>query len=253
MGFDITSPANERIKRLVRLRDRTHRDAEGVFVVEGPRLLYRAVDAGLTPVEVYSDGSVDVPGVTTVTVDPIALDRASYRSRSNGVIAVFEQFSSELEDIELGPNALLLVAEGVEKPGNLGAILRTADAVAATAVVVLGAGVDVFNPNTLRASTGAVFTVPVVTAGLDRLVSWLKVPLLAASPEGDRLLWDTDLAAGVALMVGAEDEGLSDAAKDAATTLVSIPMLGATDSLNTSVTMALMAYEAVRQRKSPGR
>lgn len=249
MGFDITSPGNERVKRLVRLKNRRHRDAEGVFVVEGARLLDRAVAAGLTPLEVYTSGEADIDGLNTTSVDPSVLDKASYRSHAEGVIAVFEQFESDLDSLTMGSDGLLLVAEGIEKPGNLGAIVRTADAVGATGVVSVGGSVDVFNPNVLRSSTGAVFTVPIVVTDLDKLVSWLDVPLVAASPDAGQPMWETDLRSAVALMVGAEDTGLTHEARAAATALVSIPMSGSADSLNASVTMALLAYEAMRQRQ----
>lgn len=249
MGFDINSQSNERIKRLARLQDRRHRDREGVFIVEGPRLLSRAIEAGFTPVEVYTDGVHEVEGVEATSVEPSALDKASYRSRADGVIAVFGQFKWELESLEVDSDSLLLVVEGVEKPGNLGAIVRTADAVGATAVVTVGGTVDLFNPNVLRSSTGAVFSIPIVDTELAHLVSWAEIPIVAASPEAATKLWDANLHTPVALMVGAEDTGLSEEARHAATALVSIPMSGTADSLNTSVTMALLAYEAVRQRE----
>jgi TrmH family RNA methyltransferase len=248
-GYDITSLANDRIKRLVRLKERRHRDTEGVFVVEGPRLLRRALGAGLNPVEIYTDGKFTVSGVDSVSVEPGALDKASYRAHADGVIAVFEQFTHDLDTLDVEPGALLLVAEGIEKPGNLGAILRTADAFGAAGVIAVGGGVDVFNPNTLRSSTGAVFTVPVVTTDLEPLVEWLDMPLVGASPEAPTALWDADLSGAVALMVGAEHEGLTAAAQAAADVMVSIPMLGSADSLNASVTMAILAYEALRQRQ----
>lgn len=250
--YQIVSPSNPRIKRLARLADRRHRDREGFFLVEGPRLITRALAAGLVPVESYGDGTVDIPGLDPVTVEPSVLGRVSYRKRSEGLIAVFEQKGVGLEDLEPAVPALLLVTDAVEKPGNLGAILRTADAVGADAVITVHGSVDRFNPNVIRSSTGACFTVPVIAvdlAGLAEFTTARDITLVAADPQGESPLWDVDMTGPVALIVGAEDTGLTGATRQAADILVSVPMRGATDSLNASVTMALLAYEALRQRR----
>lgn len=251
MTHDITSPSNDRIRRLVRLRDRGHRDSEGVFVVEGARLVKRALASGLEPIEVYTDGSIELPEVDhVVTVAPEALDRASYRKRSQGLIVVFEQFPLDLGRLGT-PGSLTLAAEAIEKPGNLGAMLRTADAAGADAFVAVGATVDPFNPNVLRASTGALFTVPVALCELDDLTGWLgDVELVAAVPHAPTPYWGGDLRRDVAIIVGTEDAGLSDAVIEAASRTVSIPMAGTADSLNASVSLALLAYEALRQRSA---
>lgn len=252
MPYDVTSPSNERIKRLIRLRDRRYRDAEDVFVVEGRRLVGRATESGLVPIEVYVDGSssdLDLPN--TFTVEPAVLSRASYRHRSEGVIAVFGQYPLSLDRMSTDGSPLLLAAEAVEKPGNLGAMLRTADACGADGFIAVGDTVDVFNPNVIRASTGALFTVPVAVVTLNDLKQWLteySIRLIAASPAGENTLWNTDMTGASILMVGSEDVGLSEAAKEMSSALTSIPMTGSTDSLNTSVSLALLAFEAVRQR-----
>ena len=252
MSIDISSPSNERIKRLVRLRDRRHRDHESLFVVEGTRLVERAVEAGLTPVEVYTtEAAQPVPSRETYTVSREALDRASYRKRGPDILAVFEQFPLDLERLDGDRQSLVLVAEGIEKPGNLGAMLRTADAVGADAFVTIGEPVDPFNPNVIHASTGALFTVPFAQSNLDALLTWLKVPILVASPEALTKVWDLDLTSDLCLMVGSEAEGVSGEAKTAATTLVSLPMAGGTDSMNASTTLAVLAFETVRQRQNP--
>ena len=252
-GFDITSTSNPRLKRLVGLRERKQRDEEGVFLVEGPRLVGRATAAGLSPTEVYVDGSVPYDGSgSPVTVEPGTLARASYRHRSQGIIAVFPQFPTDLDSIEVTQPALVIVTEAIEKPGNLGAMLRTADAVAADAVIVTGKGVDPFNPNVVRASLGALFTVPLALAPLDALVSWtdqLGIRLVAASPQAETSLWDVDLTGPVAIVVGSEDDGLTPDALAMAAVSASIPMRGRADSLNASVSLALFAYEALRQRR----
>jgi TrmH family RNA methyltransferase len=249
MTYQITSPSNERIRRLMRLRERRHRDEEGVFILEGRRLLERAIASGRQPTEVYSDGTITQPWTEDViTVDPATLDRASYRRRSEGVIAVFEQFDVQLTGLG-SPGSLTLAAEAIEKPGNLGAMLRTADAVGADAFVAIGSTIDPFNPNVLRASTGALFTVPIAVSELGEFIDWLgQVELVAAVPGSPSPYWDADLAGDTALIVGSEAVGLSEAAIEAAAHKVSIPMGGVTDSLNASVSLALLAYEAVRQR-----
>ncbi|MFZ0015250.1 MAG: RNA methyltransferase [Acidimicrobiia bacterium] len=252
MGFDITSPANDRIKWLIRLRDRRHRDTEGVFVVEGDRLYERAVASGLKPTVTFvSDPSRATPG-DTVTVDPAALDRASYRSRSQGLIGVFPQFPTDLGQIVDVANPLMLVADSIEKPGNLGAMLRTAGAAGVTAVVAIGASVDPFNPNVVRSSTGALFRVPLAVSSWDELGPWTgerEIRIVAGSPDGEKPLWETDLSKGVAVVVGAEDVGLSDEALENADELVSIPQRTVeVDSLNVSVAAGILLFEAVRQR-----
>lgn len=255
MSIEILSPSNDRIKRLVRLRDRKHRDAEAVFVVEGQRELERALGAGLRPREIYQQepAASPTPGTVHFTCSPEAMAKASYRSSRDAVIAVFEQFDVTLADVALRPSPLVLLAEGVEKPGNIGAILRSADSFAADVVVAVDSRIDLFNPNVIRASTGAIFTVPCVSTDLATTRAWLDsngITLVAASPDALGELWSVDLTGPIALMVGCESTGLSTAAREAADVSVRIPMQGTTDSLNTSVTMALLAYETLRQRSS---
>ncbi len=254
MPVDITSPSNERIKWLVRLRERRHRDAEGVFVVEGERLYTRALRSGLIPeiTFVEPDRPIETTG-PTVTADPAALDRASYRQRSQGVIGVFPQIDTRLSALTPpGSRSVLLIAEGIEKPGNLGAMLRTAAAAGADAMVALGETVDVHNPNVLRASTGAVFSVPSVATTWDQLEPWLEaggIRVLGATPTAARTMWEADLGGGVALVVGAEDTGLSPRALQATEETILIPQApGAVDSLNVSVAAAILLFEARRQR-----
>ena len=246
MSFQITSSQNERIKRLVRLRDRKHRDAEGVFTVEGARLFERAVSSGIQPLETYATRAVD--GYETTTVSPDVLDKASYRTKSEGLIAVFAQWSLQLSNIT--DRSLVLVTEDIEKPGNLGAMLRTAAAAGVSGVVAVGVYVDPFNPNALRASTGAVFTVPMAAATWDELEGWLSgTQLIATSPDADTSVWEADMTGPVAIAIGAEDVGLSDRALSLATTSVVIPQaVGSTDSLNASVAAGVVLFEAVRQR-----
>ncbi len=252
MSYDITSPGNERIKWLAGLRDRKSRDAEGVFVVEGERLYRRAVDSGLSPVVTFVSSDDLATTGETVSVDPSVLDKASYRKRSEGIIGVFPRFETALDRVELSPEPLLLVVESIEKPGNLGAMMRTGAAAGVDAVVTVEGTVDPFNPNAIRASTGALFEVPVAVSSWDEVGPWLTgngIDLVAASPDGDVALWDADLTGPLAVVIGAEDAGLSGQAKELARELVVIPQAGDTvDSLNASVAAALFLYEVVRQR-----
>ncbi len=255
--MDITSAANPRIKRLAALRERKERDRESIFLVEGSRDLDRAVAHGRQPLEIYYDpAQFSTPphrAETEAAVAAEALDRASYRGRSQGVIGVFGQFDVTLDRLTPGPNPLFLIAEAIEKPGNLGALLRTADAVGADALIAADPETDPFSPNVVRASTGAIFSVPLAVAGLGDAIAWARdhqARIVAADPGAPVLLWETDLTGPVALLVGAEHAGLTESALDASDTTVSVPMRGSTDSLNVSVSMAVLAYEALRQRSA---
>jgi len=249
---EISSPTNERIKRLVRLRERTQRDEEGVFLVEGDRLIDRARAAGRAPEEIYvTPGHPHQDHPNSTIVEQAVLDKASYRHRSEGIIAVFAQFSIGLSQIELGETPLILIAESVEKPGNVGAMLRTADGAGCTALISTGSGTDVFNPNAIRASTGALFSVPYTHASLIELAQWLvdnKIALVVASPGAETDFWNTDMRGSLAILVGAEDHGPSGEAARLAGRTVAIPMSGISDSLNVSVSAALLVFEAKRQR-----
>jgi len=253
VDYEITSATNGRIKALVRLRDRAERDRTGLFLVEGERLYSRAIESGLDPVATYvSNGEVDTSG-EVLTVAPAVLDKASYRSHSEGIIGVFEQLGTELEAIELSALACLLIIENIEKPGNLGAMLRSAAAAGVDAVIAVDDTVDVFNPNVIRASTGALFDVPVALSSWAEVGPWLRrhgISVVGASPRGDVVLWDADLSGPVAIVIGAEDAGLSEQAATLARDLVVIPhATTSVDSLNASVTAALFLYEVVRQRR----
>ncbi|MGD2044034.1 MAG: RNA methyltransferase [Acidimicrobiia bacterium] len=251
VGYDITSPANDRIKWLLRLRERKHRDAEGVFVIEGERLYGRALEAGLEPKVTFVSMDVATTG-DTVTVAPEALDKASYRNRSQGIIGVFSQFGTGLERLTLSPSPLLLIAENIEKPGNLGAMMRTAAAAGADGLIAIGGTVDPFNPNAVRSSTGALFALPLAVASWEETNSWLEehgIEVFGASPDGAVPVWEADMTGPSAIVIGAEDEGLSKQATAAAEKLVVIPQADAgVDSLNASVAAAVVLFEAVRQR-----
>jgi RNA methyltransferase, TrmH family len=270
-GLEITSPANARIKHLVSLRRRRTRDAERVTLVEGYAELDLALSAGVAPRELYHCPELvhgDPLGVLdrvaelggeVVRVSRAVFAKIAYRESPDGWLAVVPTVDTELDRLKLGEQPLLLICEGVEKPGNLGAILRTADAAGVTAVIATDPVTDWGNPNLVRASKGAVFSVPVAAAPSAQVLPWLAghgVRLAAATPDGGVLLGDADLTGPVAIAVGSETHGLSGPWLDQADVALRIPMFGRADSLNVAASAAIVVYEAVRQRmarqRTPG-
>jgi TrmH family RNA methyltransferase len=246
---DITSPTNDRIKALVRLWDHRERDATGAFLIEGARELQRAQAAGVEIDEQFTCPELGAVAAGT-TLSRRAFEKVSRRQNPDGVLAIARQWSTDLSGLELSANPLVLVAEAIEKPGNLGALLRVADGAGVDAVVVCDGVVDVFNPNVIRASQGSLFSVPIAVAGSDEVLRWLAqagIGVVATFPDADLRYSDADLTAPTAVVVGAEATGLSEQWRHIGTA-VSIPMAAAADSLNAAVTAAIVAYEAVRQR-----
>ncbi len=260
MTDPITSAANPRIKHLARLvREPRERRASSLFCLETEREIHRALDADLSACEVFVAPAapmsvvqrLDVLGVPVISVSTEVLARAAYRENPEGLIAVFTAPTRSLEALPAKPDALYAVCAGVEKPGNLGAILRTADAAGVDAVLLDRPAPDLFNPNCVRASTGAVFSVPVIGAEASVLRAWLKqhgVRLVAADPIGGTSYRTADWSGAVAILLGAEDVGINAAWHAAADACVTIPMRGIVDSLNVSVTAALLLFEAASTR-----
>ncbi|MEX0756827.1 MAG: RNA methyltransferase, partial [Acidimicrobiia bacterium] len=223
----ISSPQNDRVKDLVRLRDRRHRDRTGQFLVEGFREISRAVEAGLRFESLFmcpglflgpNEGElierVAAIGTEIVELAEAPFRKVSYRDRPEGLLAVAHQFDTALAGLPVDATPLLLVAESIEKPGNLGTMLRTADAVGADAVIVADATTDPFNPNVVRASTGTLFTVPLAVASTEDTIEWLRanhVSIVATTPDTSTEVWSADLTGAVAVVIGAEQYGLSDA------------------------------------------
>lgn len=252
MTIDITSTANRHVRELAVLKQRRHRDAAGRFLVEGARELARAVDAGVAIDEVVFAPALATTsaealaasfgGVTTMGEAPFG--KLSVRRHPDGIIGVASTWQTDLDAID---RDLVLVAERIEKPGNLGAMLRTADG-AGAAVVAADPAVDLFNPNVVRASQGSLFTVPVAVAAPDAVAAWARArgSVVVATTEAATPLWDVDLSGRVAIVVGSEHAGVSERWL-ADGTPVAIPMAGAADSLNASVAAGIALYEAVRQ------
>lgn len=237
-------------------QNRKARDVARLFIVEEQRVFERALSAGRAPVEVYATPDLIESGFldrfTPTPVAESALSRASYRAKTTGLLAVFDYLDTGLPTAVVNQSSLFLVAERMEKPGNLGAMLRIADAAGVTGLVLSDPVVDLHNPNVVRASTGALFTVPTAQASFRQVSAWLLdsgVRSVAMSPEASITIWDTDLTGNCAIWIGAEAEGLSSEASSSATNVASIPMAGSSDSLNASVSAAISIFEAVRQRQ----
>jgi RNA methyltransferase, TrmH family len=239
----ITSVDNPRVKEVVRLRKARERRRDGLFVAEGPREVGRARDAGLAIRATYFAPSL-IAWDEGEEVDERVLRKMSYRAEPEGVLAIVEIPAHALPE----NSTLLLVAVGIEKPGNLGAMARTADAAGADALLVGDASSDPWNPNAIRASTGAVFTLPIVETNVEQLER-LPHTRVAATLGAETHHTEPDYTRPTAFLVGAEDTGLPAAWRTLADVHVEIPMRGHTaDSLNASTAAAVLLYEAVRQR-----
>jgi TrmH family RNA methyltransferase len=260
--MDITSLQNPRVKHIVRLRDeKRQRRQDGLMLVEGYDEIQLALAAGHHPRTIISSPELAVRQISGVEAENVTVNRAvfekmSYRENPDGWLAIFPIPQIALDDLQLRDSPLVIVAEAVEKPGNLGAILRTADAAGADALLVCDPRVDVWNPNVVRASRGAVFSLPTVESDNASALRWLRgagIRILAATPSAELVYSDIDLRQPVAIAVGTEDEGLSAFWMSEADVRVKIPMQGRVNSLNVSVSTALIVYEAVRQRNAQRR
>lgn len=259
----ITSTKNPRVRAAADLRDRRARDAVGLTLVDGARELARALAGGARVVEVFADDSrlspegadaVDLArdrGAAVIPVSGGVLDRLAYGDRSEGVVATVAIPDLSLGALHLPSDPLVVVLEGVEKPGNLGAVLRSADGAGADAVLVADPRTDLFNPNAVRASLGTIFTLPVAagsSAAVHERLAADGVRILAARVDGALPYTEVDLRGPVALVLGSEVGGLTGAWTGEGVTAISLPMLGVADSLNVSITAAVLLYEARRQR-----
>lgn len=261
----ITSLQNPRVKTVVGLRQRSDRDARGEMIVEGYRELKRALDNRHWPTTVFyspphfigenEPALIDrarQAGAEILECAPAVFEKMSYRDRPEGLLAVAPQVRHRLEELTVPDTPLLVVAEAIEKPGNLGTILRTADAAGVHAVIVCDRCTDINNPNVVRSSIGTLFSLPVVEASSADTLAWLRarrIRILAATPHTEFEYYDVDLREGTAVVVGTEQHGLSDQWMTQADLKVRIPMLGQADSLNVAAATTILLYEAVRQRR----
>ena len=275
----VTSAQNPKIKNLLLLQEKSKaRREQGLFVVEGLRELRHCLESGYTVrtlfvcpdilpagTEVFPEASAlksapgKVPEDNTPTVIEIPEQlyrKAAYRESTEGIIAEVEYKALSLEDLALPRNPLIMVLESVEKPGNLGAVLRSADAAGADAVIVCDPLTDLYNPNVVRSSIGAVFTVPTVACTSAEAISWLKskgIRILTAQLQDSSPYYDTPMTGPTAIVMGTESTGLTPVWREAADSHILIPMLGRLDSLNVSVSAAILLFEAVRQRQGQAR
>ena len=267
----IDSPANPRIRAAAALRERRDREQSGLTLVDGGREARRAIEAGV-PVETAfvcrelltsedahaAVAALEGPGgrataasTAIVEVGERAFEKLAYGDRTDGIVLVVRPKATGLDALALGSDPLVVVTEDVEKPGNLGAILRSADGAGADAVIAVG-GTDLFNPNVIRASVGTVFSVPMAAASAADALAWLRargIRVVAARTDAQRLYVDADLRGPIAIALGSERLGLSAEWHRADVEGLRLPMAGIADSLNVSVAAAVLLYEAWRQRR----
>ena len=260
----ISSLQNERVKEVVKLRRRAHRDESRLLIIEGYRELKRALDNQHRPAALFYCADFFLghnepelidrcreAGADCFQCAPAVFQKMAYRDRPEGLLAVAPQIRRTLSDLKLSATPLILVAEAIEKPGNLGTLLRSADAAGADAVIVCDERTDIHNPNVVRASIGTLFTLPVIEAGSREALDWLRangIRLLAATPHTDLDYTQADLKPGIAIVVGAEQVGLSSLWLEEADVKVRIPMRGQSDSLNVAAAATILLFEARRQR-----
>jgi TrmH family RNA methyltransferase len=262
----LSSTRNPRVRAAAALRERRSRDEAGLTLIDGSRELARAVAGGARVVEVYidrdrlaPDGTAAVEGARAtgaeiLEVSAVVVDHLAYGDRGDGLVAVARIPDTSLDALALPTDPLVVVVERVEKPGNLGAVLRSADGAGADAVIAADPRTDLFNPNTVRASQGTVFAVPVAGAPSAEVLVWLRragLRVLAARVGGTVDYTEADLRGPVAIVLGSEAAGLSDAWSGADVAAIGLPMLGIADSLNVSIAAAVLLYEARRQRGGP--
>ena len=259
----VTSAQNPKIKNLLLLQEKSKaRREQGLFVVEGRRELEHCLEGGyeiktlfICPEIADAPSFLRHPTLTEASVIEIPEQlyrKIAYRESTEGIIAEVAYKSLGLEDLHLPENPLIVVLESVEKPGNLGAVLRSADAAGADAVLIGDPLTDLYNPNLIRSSIGAVFTVPTVAAPSADIIAFLKargISILTAQLQDSSLYYDVDMRRGTAIVMGTESTGLTNQWREAADAHIRIPMLGRLDSLNVSVSAAILLFEAVRQRQ----
>lgn len=261
----IDSLQNPRIKRVKALSQKRQRDREGLFSLEGERELVRGLAAGVEATQIFicpdlfKHGPVSeaihqslLEGSTPVVyLTKKVFEHCSYRENPDGYIATCKTFNRTLDELSLSDNPLLLILESLEKPGNLGTILRTADAVGVDALILNDPVTDLFNPNVIRASAGVVFKVPTVATTPEETHTFLKARLISSygtTPDTEQLHYDADFANPCAILMGSEKDGLSDYWIQNCDQKIRLPMHGQADSLNVGAATAAVLYEAVRQR-----
>ena len=264
----ITSLQNPRIKLLAKFKNRRQRDESHAILIEGYKATLLALENNIPIKEVYYCPELYLgenetaliaraveQGAMTYETTADVFRKIAYRDRPEGLIAIAEQFHKKLDDIPVNDHSLYLVAEAIEKPGNLGTMLRSADAAGVEAVIVCDGRTDIYNPNVVRASIGTLFSVPVAVTSTEEFFAWKErnhVQLLATTPSASEQFTDVDVTGKVALAIGTEQVGLPDSWLDQADLKILIPMYGQADSLNAATSASVVLYEAVRQRRAAG-
>jgi TrmH family RNA methyltransferase len=268
---EITSAQNPKIKETVALMEKSkERRAQKLFVVEGIREVAACIRNGYTIKSIFFNSqivtpqqienlvpdnpSLDLNSTQLFSLSPAAYSKIAYRENTEGIVAVVEEKRLQLQEVKFGrqwKQPLVLVVESVEKPGNLGALLRTADACGIDAVLVCDPLTDLYNPNLIRSSLGGIFTNQVVACSNEEALEWLRhnnINIFTAQLQDSEWYYDTNMAAPTAIVMGTESTGLTNFWREASNAKIKIPMLGELDSLNVSVSAAVLCYEAVRQR-----
>lgn len=259
----LTSAANPRLRAAIRLRDGRARRKQARFLIDGAREIFRAIESGFTPLEIYCgeqhQAAIDswntIEGLTTTpafVLSPNLMRPLAYGERDSDVVAVCQTPQLRLEQLKLPVSPLIVVLDAIEKPGNIGAIFRTADASGADAVLLADCAGDQFNPNAIRASSGTVFSVQAANASAADAISFLQqhqVRIVATRVDAADAHWDCDWTGPVALVIGNEAAGIGPAWRTANINGIRIPMAGIADSLNASITAAICLYEAARNRR----
>ncbi len=260
----LSSTQNATFKAVMKLRERRDREKRQLTVLEGYRELTRAAEYGMELVECFFAPemflgeneftvlqNLAAAGVRIYQVPPFMLEKMAYRDRPEGLIATAKMLRHTLDDLPVVENGLYLVAEAVEKPGNLGSMLRSADAAGVDGMIICDKTTDIYNPNVIRASTGALFAVPLAEATTEETFNWLRkhnIKILSATPHTDNIYTEVDLTCSVAIAVGTEQTGLTERWMTECDLPVVIPMLGQIDSLNVATATTILLYEAARQR-----
>ncbi len=259
----ITSLSNARIKGVLKLRERTARDASGLTIIEGARELAGALAVKVDVTELYvcpdffrKGNETELlrslaKGTTIFEVTKKIFEKISYGERQEGILAIGRPQVLTLNNLRLKENPFLVVIETIEKPGNLGAILRTCDGAGVDGVIACDAATDIYNPNVIRASLGTVFSVPVAAGPRDQVLKFLqknKIGICSATPLAKKIYTQANLQGAVAIVMGSEQKGLSDFWLSNSSLQIKIPMRGKADSLNVAATAAILIYEAIRQR-----
>lgn len=253
----ITSKTNPRIKNIVRLQKASERQEQNLIIIEGQREIERAQKCGFEIDQLYVCPTLlreplSITANFTEEVNEEVFDKIAYREGSDGLLALARPKYKSLAEFKPKKDALIIVLETVEKPGNLGAVMRTADAAGIDAVIVADPRTDIFNPNAIRASIGCIFSVPVYACSSEECIKWLKdnhITIYCTYLKASIDYLEADFRGASAIVMGTESTGISDAWVEAADQNIIIPMNGIADSLNVSVTTAIVTFEAIRQRR----